>query len=247
QVADRHGRHGRAASARARREAQPPRGGGADFRLHSRGGARRAQRRGADGGRRPRDRARSGDGRHPRDDSRNPSRGDLSRRHQARDRARSDPMTEPATLIMEAADFAARRHAGQRRKGVAGEPYVNHLIEVATLLAEATGGSDATLVAAALLHDTLEDTATEYEELDARFGPQIAALVAAVTDDKSLPKAERKRRQIENAPGATPQAKLLKIADKTSNVRALIVSPPTNWDVVRIADYIDWAEKVVAG
>jgi (p)ppGpp synthase/HD superfamily hydrolase len=156
-------------------------------------------------------------------------------------------MTAPATLIMEAADFAARRHAGQRRKGVAGEPYVNHLIEVAALLAEATGGTDATLVAAALLHDTLEDTATEYEELDARFGPEIAALVAAVTDDKSLPKTERKRRQIEGAPSAPPRAKLLKIADKTSNVRALIVSPPTNWDVARIADYIDWAEKVVAG
>jgi len=148
---------------------------------------------------------------------------------------------------MQAADFAARRHAGQRRKGAAAEPYVNHLIEVAALLAEATGGDDAELVAAALLHDTLEDTATEYEELAARFGPQIAALVAEVTDDKSLPKAERKRRQIEHAPAASPRAKLLKIADKTSNVRALAVSPPANWDLARVADYIDWAEKVVAG
>jgi (p)ppGpp synthase/HD superfamily hydrolase len=152
-----------------------------------------------------------------------------------------------ASLIMQAADFAARRHAGQRRKGVAAEPYVNHLLEVAALLAEATGGSDAALIAAALLHDTLEDTATEYEELDARFGADIAALVAAVTDDKSLPKAERKRRQIEGAPSAAPRVKLLKIADKTSNVRALVVSPPSNWDVARVADYIDWAEKVVAG
>jgi (p)ppGpp synthase/HD superfamily hydrolase len=151
------------------------------------------------------------------------------------------------SLIMQAADFAARRHAGQRRKGVAAEPYVNHLLEVAALLAEATGGSDAALIAAALLHDTLEDTATEYEELDARFGSDIAALVAAVTDDKSLPKAERKRRQIASAPGASPRAKLLKIADKTSNVRALAVSPPTNWELARVADYIDWAEKVVAG
>jgi (p)ppGpp synthase/HD superfamily hydrolase len=156
-------------------------------------------------------------------------------------------MNEPLSLIMQAADFAARRHAGQRRKGVAGEPYDNHLLEVAALLAEATGGNDAALVAAALLHDTLEDTATEYEELDARFGPEIAAVVAAVTDDKSLPKAERKRRQIESAPAASARAKLLKIADKTSNVRALVVSPPTNWDVARIVDYIDWAEKVVAG
>jgi len=152
-----------------------------------------------------------------------------------------------ASLIMQAADFAARRHAGQRRKGVTAEPYVNHLIEVASLLAEATGGSDPALIAAALLHDTLEDTATEYEELDARFGSDVASLVAAVTDDKSLPKTERKRRQIESAPGATPRTKLLKIADKTSNVRALVVSPPTNWDVARVADYIDWAEKVVAG
>ena len=151
------------------------------------------------------------------------------------------------SLIVAAADFAARRHAGQRRKGVAGEPYVNHLLEVAALLAEATGGRDAELVAAALLHDTLEDTATEYEELAALFGRDIAALVAEVTDDKSLPKAERKRRQIESAPAASERAKLLKIADKTSNVRALVVSPPTNWDVARVADYIDWAEKVVAG
>ncbi|HXW23337.1 MAG TPA: HD domain-containing protein, partial [Xanthobacteraceae bacterium] len=116
------------------------------------------------------------------------------------------------SLIVAAADFAARRHAGQRRKGVAGEPYVNHLLEVAALLAEATGGRDAELVAAALLHDTLEDTATEYEELAALFGRDIAALVAEVTDDKSLPKAERKRRQIESAPAASERAKLLKIA-----------------------------------
>src|ERR1043166_5423490 len=152
-----------------------------------------------------------------------------------------------ASLIMQAADFAARRHAGQRRKGVAGEPYVNHLIEVAALLAEATGGNDTALIAGALLHDTLEDTATEDEELEKQFGPEIAALVAAVTDDKSLPKAERKRRQIESAPGATPRAKLLKIADKTSNVRPPVISPPTNGDGARAAHYIDWPERVVAG
>jgi (p)ppGpp synthase/HD superfamily hydrolase len=151
------------------------------------------------------------------------------------------------SLVMRAADFAAHRHAGQRRKGVAGEPYVNHLLEVAALLAEAVGDNDAALIAAALLHDTLEDTDTEYEELAVRFGADIAALVAEVTDDKSLPKAERKRRQIESAPAASARAKLLKIADKTSNVRALVLSPPSNWDIARVADYIDWAEKVVAG
>ncbi len=156
-------------------------------------------------------------------------------------------MKDAVPLVMHAADFAARRHVHQRRKGIAGEPYVNHLIEVAALLAEATKGSDAALVAAGLLHDTLEDTETEYEELDALFGADIAALVAEVTDDKSLPKAERKRRQIVNAPAASARAKMLKIADKTSNLRTLVSSPPADWDVARVADYIDWAEQVVAG
>jgi len=150
-------------------------------------------------------------------------------------------------LITSACDFAARRHVQQRRKGVAGEPYVNHLAEVAALLAEATGGSDAELIAAALLHDTLEDTATTYDELAALFSPEIAALVGEVTDDKSLPKAERKRLQIAKAPSKSVRARLIKIADKTSNLRALASSPPAGWDVARVADYIDWAEKVVAG
>lgn len=156
-------------------------------------------------------------------------------------------MSDAVTLVMHAADFAARRHSSQRRKGAAGEPYVNHLVEVAALLAEATGGSDAALVAAGLLHDTLEDTATDYEELDAAFGADIAGLVAEVTDDKSLPKSERKRRQIVGAPAASPRARLLKIADKTSNLRTLVTSPPANWDMARVVEYIDWAEKVVAG
>jgi (p)ppGpp synthase/HD superfamily hydrolase len=149
-------------------------------------------------------------------------------------------------LITSACDFAARRHVSQRRKGDAGEPYVNHLAEVAQLLARASEG-DAVLVAAGYLHDTLEDTATTYEELVDLFGPEIAALVAEVTDDKSLPKAERKRLQIAKAPSKSVRARLLKIADKTSNLRALVTSPPTGWDRARVADYIEWAEKVVAG
>jgi (p)ppGpp synthase/HD superfamily hydrolase len=149
-------------------------------------------------------------------------------------------------LVTTACDFAARRHVSQRRKGVAGEPYVNHLAEVAMLLAEATGG-DAVLVAAGFLHDTLEDTETTYDEIEARFGADMAVLVGEVTDDKSLPKAERKRRQIEGAPHKSVRARLLKIADKTSNLRALAASPPAGWDIARVADYVDWAEKVVAG
>jgi (p)ppGpp synthase/HD superfamily hydrolase len=92
-------------------------------------------------------------------------------------------LRDDVALVTRAADFAARRHSGQVRKGAAREPYLNHLAEVATLLAETAGEPDAWLVAAGWLHDTVEDTATEREELAERFGEEIAALVAEVTDD----------------------------------------------------------------
>jgi (p)ppGpp synthase/HD superfamily hydrolase len=150
-------------------------------------------------------------------------------------------------LISRAADFAARAHMMHRRKGNLQEPYVNHLAEVAVLLAEATDGCDATLIAAGWLHDTLEDTDTEREELERFFGGEIASIVAEVTDDKSLPKTERKRLQIEKAPSKSVKARLLKIADKTSNVRALAKSPPMGWRRERSEEYVAWAEAVVAG
>jgi len=150
-------------------------------------------------------------------------------------------------LVMRAADFAARRHTNQRRKGGAREPYINHLMEVASLLSDATNGTDAVLVAAGLLHDTLEDTATEYEELEALFGAEVASIVAEMTDDKSLPKAERKRLQIVHAPQASLRARLGKIADKTSNVRSIVGSPPDDWDSARSIEYVEWAVQVVAG
>jgi (p)ppGpp synthase/HD superfamily hydrolase len=148
-------------------------------------------------------------------------------------------------LISQAADFAAQRHVGIRRKGKAQEPYINHLAEVALLLADATNGEDATLVAAGWLHDTIEDTQTSREELEREFGVEVATIVAECTDDKSLPKAERKRRQIADAASKSDRARMLKIADKTSNVRSLLVSPPDDWERERLIDYLDWATKVV--
>jgi (p)ppGpp synthase/HD superfamily hydrolase len=150
-------------------------------------------------------------------------------------------------LVAKAADFAARRHSGQRRKGRAAEPYLNHLAEVALLLAEATEGSNAPLVAAGWLHDAVEDTPTSREEIAETFGGIVADLVAEVTDDKSLPKAVRKQRQVDGAPHKTPAAKALKVADKISNLRSLIVSPPDDWERARLLEYVDWAEKVAAG
>src|SRR5262244_4036425 len=146
-----------------------------------------------------------------------------------------------------ALDFAARKHVHQRRKSELAEPYVNHLSDVARLLAEATEGEDVAVVLAGLLHDTIEDTDTTFAELTAAFGPEVAGLVSEVTDDKTLPKAERKRLQVETAPKKSARARMIKLADKTSNLHSMIASPPRDWSSQRKSDYIEWARRVVAG
>src|SRR4029077_5356265 len=126
--------------------------------------------------------------------------------------------------VLRAADAAARWHVHQRRKGIAREPYINHLLEVASLVTEATGGSDPNLVIAALLHDAIEDQEVPVEIIAREFD-----IVMEVTDDKSLPKEERKRKQIEAAPKKSKGAKLIKLADKTSNLRTIASSPAAGW------------------
>ncbi len=155
--------------------------------------------------------------------------------------------TNPSDIqrVISAAHFAAIQHANQRRKGAAGEPYINHLIEVADLVASSLTEADTNLIIAALLHDVVEDTPTTNQEVAERFGPNVAGLVAEVTDDKSLPKAERKRLQIETAPKKSNRAQSIKVADKISNLRAILHSPPTDWDRQRKEDYFAWAKKVV--
>ena len=150
-------------------------------------------------------------------------------------------------LISEAAELAARRHSGMARKGRGNEPYINHLAEVANLLATATDGADAELVAAGWLHDAIEDTGTTREELAQKFSERVASLVVECTDDMSLPKAERRRRQVVDAPKKSAGAKLIKIADKISNIGARIHSAPTIEERCDLADYTGWAEHVVAG
>ena len=158
-----------------------------------------------------------------------------------------DPVGEATVDLMRALNFAARKHAGQVRKGVVALPYINHLAEVADLLARATGGRDPVLLIGGLLHDTLEDTDTTRDELTSAFGAEVAALVAEVSDDTSLPKAERKRAQIKTAGAKSARARMLKLADKTSNVRAVADNPPAGWDLERRLEYIDWARDVAAG
>jgi (p)ppGpp synthase/HD superfamily hydrolase len=150
-------------------------------------------------------------------------------------------------LVSEAAELAARRHSGMARKGRGNEPYINHLAEVANLLAAATDGTDAELVAAGWLHDTIEDTQTRRQELEQKFSTRVAALVGEVTDDMNLVKGERRRLQVLDAPKKSPGAKLIKIADKISNIRARIFSEPTPEQREELADYLAWAEQVVAG
>ncbi len=149
--------------------------------------------------------------------------------------------------LLGAMHFAARKHANQRRKNAEAYPYINHLIEVTELVAAVGKITDETILLAAVLHDTLEDTDTTREELDELFGAGVRRLVEEVTDDKSLPKEERKRLQIAHAPHLSKRARPIKIADKISNVRAVTHTPPATWSHERKREYLDWTERVIDG
>lgn len=152
-----------------------------------------------------------------------------------------------AALLLRAIAFSAQQHRNQRRKDVEASPYINHPIQVATILATVGGVADLTTLVAAILHDTVEDTETTPEELEERFGPDVQLLVAEVTDDKSLSKVDRKRLQVEHAPLSSVAAKLIKLADKISNVRDATETPPSSWSTERRREYFDWTERVIAG
>jgi GTP diphosphokinase / guanosine-3',5'-bis(diphosphate) 3'-diphosphatase len=148
--------------------------------------------------------------------------------------------------VLRAAKFAADKHRDQRRKDEKASPYINHPIGVAEVLAR-HGVRDPVVLVAAVLHDTIEDTDTTGTELEREFGPEVRRVVEEVTDDKSLNKDERKARQIEKAPTLSPEAKLVKIADKISNITDVIHSPPTEWPMERRAEYLSWTRAVVDG
>ena len=150
------------------------------------------------------------------------------------------------TKLIRAADFAARAHRNQRRKNTEKTPYINHPIEVAKILTD-SGVTDVDVLAAALLHDTIEDTGTTFEELKARFGEKIATIVLECSDDKSLDKVTRKESQIAHASSASPEAKLVKLADKCSNLHGLYLDPPASWSSSVIYGYVVWSYFVVMG
>ncbi|KDR22143.1 HD domain-containing protein 3 [Zootermopsis nevadensis] len=150
-------------------------------------------------------------------------------------------------VIIKCINFAAIKHKNQRRKDPEKTPYINHPIGVARILTEEGNVRDVEVIQAALLHDTVEDTDTSFDEIEAEFGVNVCQLVREVTDDKHLPKAERKRLQIEHAAVSSPGAKLVKLADKLYNLRDLERASPEGWAPERVQEYFDWAQKVVNG
>jgi len=153
--------------------------------------------------------------------------------------------SKEARLLIDALAFAADKHRRQRRKDPDASPYINHPIALARVLSVEGRVRDVKVLAAAVLHDTLEDTETTYEELHERFGQAIASVVREVSDDKTLTAAERKQLQIEHAGQLSRRARLVKLADKTCNLRDLVTNPPHEWGLQRRRDYFDWAKKVV--
>jgi (p)ppGpp synthase/HD superfamily hydrolase len=149
--------------------------------------------------------------------------------------------------LLKAIEFASRKHSTQRRKDKDASPYINHPIAVTHLLADTGGVTDLVTLMAAVLHDTIEDTETTAEELEAQFGRTVRKVVVEVTDNKSLKKADRKQRQIDHAPKLSERAKTIKLADKIANVHDVTDAPPANWDLARRIGYLDWTESVVAG
>ena len=157
------------------------------------------------------------------------------------------PTTDALGSILAAVHFAADKHRDQRRKDAEASPYINHPIEVAELLERVGGITDIATLQGALLHDTIEDTNTTPEELEAVFGKEVRHIVEEVTDDKRLTKEERKRLQIEHAPHVSLKAKQIKLADKIANVRSVTEAPPAKWSLARRKEYLDWTEQVVVG
>lgn len=150
-----------------------------------------------------------------------------------------------STMILRAAEFAAHKHRDQRRKDAKATPYINHPLAVACVLAEEGDVQDPEVLAAALLHDTIEDTDTTYDELRGTFGQRIADLVAEVTDTKFLGKQTRKKLQVARASRSSQAAKLVKLADKICNLRDMLARPPRRWPLKRKREYFEFAKRVV--
>ncbi len=156
-------------------------------------------------------------------------------------------MKNDLTLFLKALSFSAGKHRHQRRKDEKASPYINHPIDVANILWTVGDVHDIPTLIAAILHDTIEDTDTTPQEIQDNFGNDVLGLVMEVSDDKTLPKTERKQKQITHSPHLSQRAKLLKLADKICNVHDMAFAPPDSWSLERRINYLQWAEAVIDG
>ena len=156
-------------------------------------------------------------------------------------------VSEVTQALIKCVNFAAEKHKDQRRKNPEKTPYINHPIGVAYILTNEANVTDLNILQAALLHDTVEDTETSFDEIEVAFGSEVRKIVEEVTDDKTLAKEVRKKLQIEHAPGSSYEAKLVKLADKLYNLRDLEISAPVGWSEQRVNEYFEWSKKVVEG
>ncbi|CAG0914070.1 unnamed protein product [Notodromas monacha] len=155
--------------------------------------------------------------------------------------------SDPSLLLLRCAHFAAVKHTTERRKDPQRTPYINHPLGVAHILAEEGGVTDIKVLMAAMLHDTVEDTDTSFEEIEEFFGADVRKIVSEVTDDIRLPAVERKQKQILNARKASYEAKLVKLADKLYNLRDINRVYPVGWTEDRVQAYFDWSYEVYCG
>jgi guanosine-3',5'-bis(diphosphate) 3'-pyrophosphohydrolase len=142
-------------------------------------------------------------------------------------------------------DFAAEKHRFQTRKNKEKTPYISHPIGVAYNLMRVGEVREISIIIGALLHDTIEDTQTTFEEIESKFGKHVAGLVREVTDDKSLATEARKRFQVINASQKSKGAAQIKLADKLFNLNDLYNNPPPDWTQTRIDRYYEWAQSVI--
>jgi len=153
--------------------------------------------------------------------------------------------SEDIPELLETIRFAADKHRNQRRKDKRGTPYINHPLDVCRVLWETGSVSDLIILKAAILHDVLEDTQTHPDEIRDHFGEEVLSMVQEVTYKKNRAKMIRKREQVVTASGKSDGAKQIELADKISNIKDTIESPPWNWNRRKKMEYINWAEEVI--
>ncbi|MBM3198113.1 MAG: bifunctional (p)ppGpp synthetase/guanosine-3',5'-bis(diphosphate) 3'-pyrophosphohydrolase [Chlamydiae bacterium] len=152
---------------------------------------------------------------------------------------------QEAKKVRQAAVFAAQKHKDQLKKNKEQTPYIVHPLGVAEQIMRIGGSYDADILIAALLHDSIENTDTTYEEIEQKFGSKVAGYVREVTEDQTLPLKVRKKLQIIHAFHQSQGATLIKLSDKLHNLHTLMVDPPAGWSQDKTDQYFQWAQAVI--